>query len=145
MVYRVIHIMQMLVEALMILKLWRNGKILFVMHETAIFLLEANTELRYSYNLPNYSRINARNVILNNQKLYGWFWYFDILSYNLEIRLLFIFRRYRYMPPIIISYFSTFRRKSVIYQPSITLNLAFAVKNAFLLHCFFWLILSRLH
>ena len=35
------------------------------------------------------------------------------------------------MPPIIISYFSTFRRKSVIYQPSITLNLAFAVNNAF--------------
>ena len=143
MVYRVIHIMQMLVEALMILKLWRNGKILSVMNETAIFHLEANTELRYSYNLPNYSRINARNVILN--KTYGWFWYFDILSYNLEIRLLFIFRRYRYMPPIIISYFSTPRRKSVIYQPSITLNLAFAVNNAFLLHRFFWLILSRLH
>ena len=36
------------------------------MHETAIFLLEANSELRHSYNLPNYSRINARNVILNN-------------------------------------------------------------------------------
>ena len=100
------------------------------MNETAIFLLEANTELRYNYNLPNYSRINARNVIKRTND-------FDILSYNLGIRLLFIFRRYSYMPPIIISYFSTFRRKSVIYQPSITLNLAFAVNNAFLLHCFF--------
>ena len=61
----------------MILKLWRNGKILFVINETAIFLLEANTELRYSYNLPNYSRINARNVILNSTDD------FDILIYYL--------------------------------------------------------------
>ena len=47
------------------------------MNETAIFLLEANTELRYSYNLPNYSRINARNVILNSTDD------FDILIYYL--------------------------------------------------------------
>ena len=47
------------------------------MHETAIFLLEANSELRHSYNLPNYSRINARNVILNSTDD------FDILIYYL--------------------------------------------------------------